>query len=313
MAHMTFAAIAAVMVLASGVHQADAGRALKGNCPVYTCPTNYAYQDISTAQLCGYYCQKPVMWNCPAGPARDPLACGGTTGKTCPVINCASSTAIAVSGPGGCAKASSAITAASFSQSTYTSVFKSLELPLKEYCAGSNTPLSVYAEQVANAHAKSIAQTLTFYSQYVCTCCVGNSGAYSAVKADVQAVARATAEAAQDAVQQFGCMGDFTGIVSTNAYALADATEVAIDNVYNKIYGASAGKCTSASNFNFEVAIAEATVCTFVRLFAAAYYYGPTETPTTYADGSTLNTATCSASVAMSGYPNTHNCDYNYC
>jgi hypothetical protein len=48
----------------------------------------------------------------------------------------------------GCAKASSAITTASFSQATYTGVFKSLELPLQEYCAGSNTPLYVYAQQV---------------------------------------------------------------------------------------------------------------------------------------------------------------------
>ena len=55
----------------------------------------------------------------------------------------------------GCAKASSAITALSFSQSTYTSVFKSLELPLKEYCAGSNTPLSVYAEQVTISTTQS--------------------------------------------------------------------------------------------------------------------------------------------------------------
>jgi hypothetical protein len=40
--------------------------------------------------------------------------------------------------------------------------------------------------QVANANAKAIAQTLTYYSQYVCTCCRGNSYAYSAVAADVQ-------------------------------------------------------------------------------------------------------------------------------
>lgn len=312
MAHMTFAAIAAVMLLASGAHQADAGRALKGNCPVYTCPANYVYQDISTAELCGYYCQKPVMWNCPAGPARDPLACGGTTGKTCPVINCASSTAIAVSGPGGCAKASSAITAASFSQATYTGVFKSLELPIKEYCAGSDTPLYVYAQQIANAHAKSIAQTLTFYSQYVCTCCRGNSGAYSAVAADVKAVARATAEAAQAAVQQFGCYGEFAGVLSADAYALADATEMAIDTIYKEIYGIGTGKCTSDFGGNVETAIAEATVCTIVKLLAASAYYGQTDS-TTYESGSTLYTWTCSDSVAMSGYPNTHSCDYNYC
>ena len=164
----------------------------------------------------------------------------------------------------GCAKASSAITAASFSQATYTGVFKSLELPIKEYCAGSDTPLYVYAQQVtmstrcssvthsaqtarcgmgstqtehpaaaasivstqpcehtacepqaeastlphqlyvvlqiANAHAKSIAQTLTFYSQYVCTCCRGNSGAYSAVAADVK-VSTGTPTACQVATE----------------------------------------------------------------------------------------------------------------
>jgi hypothetical protein len=69
------------------------------------------------------------------------------------------------------------------------------------------------------------------------------------------------------------------------------------------IYGIDAKKCDGTTKFNFEEAIAEATVCTFVRLFAAAAYYGQTESDT-YTAGADLLTAACSASVAMSGYPN---------
>jgi hypothetical protein len=47
-------------------------------------------------------------------------------------------------------------------------------------------------------------------------------------------VAKASALAIQDVVQQFsGCFGDWAGVVSADAFAIAEATELAIDNIYN--------------------------------------------------------------------------------
>lgn len=40
--------------------------------------------------------------------------------------------------------------------------------------------------QTVEAVSSAIAQTITHLSTYVCSCCTGNSGAYTVVGADVQ-------------------------------------------------------------------------------------------------------------------------------
>ncbi len=107
--------------------------------------------------------------------------------------------------PAGCATAKSYISATALSQTNtdYKSIYtQQIQSYTAAMCAQGWSPdvLSAYASQAADAFATATAYALSHYYTYACTCCKGNSVAYSSVKASIQAVAAAQAFAMSQAI-----------------------------------------------------------------------------------------------------------------
>lgn len=296
MARMTIAALAAVLLLACA-HQAAAGRTLHTitppTCPPQSCPSGY--EMVSTVRngvygtSCGYECYTPIKMNCPAS-IGGPRTCGGTTNKTCPAVACAYSSSYSISGPSGCSTAQSKVDAFAFNNVTYNLVEGTADPIIKAYCDASNPtdnlmPLEAAVNATVNAFATSLAKTLTHYETYVCTCCLGNSNAYTVVKADVQAAAKATAQAMQGLLGMVSGPGAdlyndcFQGSpqLLAGAYAYAQAlavdVQIAIDKVYQQAVSNKGFNCGSTGSFfqpAIKTAIAKASACTFANIYAAA-------------------------------------------
>ncbi|KAK9836429.1 hypothetical protein WJX74_000371 [Apatococcus lobatus] len=274
-----------------------------GACPAPTCPGNYV-PIVDQSTVCGYVCQTPAKLNCPAI-IGGPRLCGGTSGTPCPSIACAQATSYAVSGPNGCAAAQASISAFAFSNSTYNSA--SLYTPLfKDFCTSPTTAkLEAYASAAADAYATAISQTLAHYNIYVCSCCLGNSQAYGVVSADLQAAALAQATSVQAALATVSdCYGNLLSAAYGFAQGFAQDVQLAIDTVYRKAIS-SAGNGCSATGLQTQIqqAVARATVCTFVDVFAAAL---DSQNPgLAYACGNT---------ISLSGSSWQQKCDpYNNC
>lgn len=288
------------------------------------CPSGYVYQATPNT-ACGYDCYTPLKMNCLPQPtynairriwvppqpptaiqlaAARPLLCGGSTYRSCPTIACAYSTSYAISGPLGCAVASSYISALALSQTTtnYTNVYKEqIQSYTAAMCAGGWSPamLSQYASQAAEAVATAISATIAHYSTYVCTCCLGNSVAYTNVKANIQAVATAQASALAQAVSGiYDCDGNLLTYGSGIASALAMHIELAIDRVFAQAYSNSGFNCRASDLVTrVRTAIAQASVCVFAEAFAQAV------------DSSTSGVAYgCATTVAISAGGTTRTC-----
>lgn len=270
---MALAALAAVLLLATA-HQAAASRELKASvvsCPAMKCPSGFIAQKACDTS-CGYECYTQAKLNCPPSLAS-PIVCGGTTGKPCPSIACAYSSTYAISGPTGCASAKSTIQAIAISNATFNNPAGLMQQVIVDYCSTPDTStLSATASQVANAYATVVATTLTQYSTYVCSCCTGNGAAYAVVAADVQAVATAQAYAWQTLLATVSdCYGNLLSGAAAYAEAFAEDVQLAINSVYKPAYSQSGKGCTSgALKTQLTSAIAQATVCTFANIFAAA-------------------------------------------
>jgi hypothetical protein len=105
----------------------------------------------------------------------------------------------------GCATAKSYISATALSQTNtdYKSIYtQQIQSYTAAMCAQGWSPdvLSAYASQAADAFATATSYALSHYYTYACTCCKGNSVAYSSVKASIQAVAAAQAFAMSQAI-----------------------------------------------------------------------------------------------------------------
>lgn len=296
MARMTFAAIAAVLLFACCAQQVAAERKLLTTCPTPKCPTNMKV--VPTYQTaCGYMCVKPCFTSCPPGPARDPLVCGGTTKKICPAIACTTASTSAVSGPGGCAAAQAAIQGIAVSETMFKTAVQTAAQPaIGQYCVKDLTvPIGVAASGASSAFAEAVANAYIDYYQFVCTCCPGNSEAISAVSADVEAVAKATAKAVQALTASVDCFGENLAYASAKADALAIDVQVAINTVFKKYTSTNGNVCTDFGGIKSEVetAVARATVCTFVAVYAAVV-----DTAEGYPEA---DAGSCSDSISVSG------------
>lgn len=291
---MTSTAFATISVAAAFVLLSHV--ALVQSACEFSCPKPYVAIGEESA-TCEYACATPHNFQC-LGQLGKSIQCGGTTGTPCPAIACTSSYSAAFSGPTGCARAKSAINAFAISG---TSVAFAEETFVKEneICTrdSPDSPV-VHAQRAAKAYAEAIAFTVVNYNAYVCTCCTGNSAAYTVVLADVQAVAKAYADAFLAALGSVSCYGELLAGTSAVAGSFAADTQLAIDRVYQKYVSVKGSVCSGTGLITeVESAVAKAVACGFFQIYAA--YTVANGNP---ADTSgTPNAYSCSATFALSG------------
>lgn len=254
-------------------------------CGAMTCPSNWQvvpFDPSDTKLTCDYSCLSPVKLNCvskllPSSTWQklyQPYLCGGTSAVKCPAISCAYTSTYAVSGPQGCAFAKSVIEATSMTVSNY-SYAESVGLSLKTYCSSPDSyPLVAFAQSAATSFAKVVAQTLAQWNVFVCNCGCGTLSAnYAVVSADLQSVAISVAQAYTAALASVeSCLGDLLAGSLAQSEGLASSTMLAIDTVYKQyVFAPASPQCTGPIvGKSIEKAVAEATVCVFAQVFAAA-------------------------------------------
>jgi hypothetical protein len=168
----------------------------------------------------------------------------------------------------GCARAESAIKVQASSSTAIASSSISF-ITEAEICERHESP-EVFAVGVANAYAEAVAATLIVYNSHVCTCCTGNSKAFTSVAAGVQAVAKAYAEACASAVASVSCYNDLLAGASTLLSALAEDTQVAVDSVYQAYVSDKGKKCVSSGLVKqIKSAVAKAVACVFYNIYVA--------------------------------------------
>jgi hypothetical protein len=145
--------------------------------------------------------------------------------------------------PAGCAR--SAITVAASAQGAAASASASVNFVAEsEICSANDSPVTL-ATLYANAFATAVATATIQYSAHVCSCCIGNSAAYGAISASVQASATAYAQAFIDAVASVSCYGELLAGASSILQAVAQDTQVAIASVHKKYVSVKGADCVS--------------------------------------------------------------------
>jgi hypothetical protein len=159
-----------------------------------------------------------------------------------------------------------------------------------EICSIASDPI-INAVLAAEAYAEALAASIITYSAHVCSCCQGNSKAYTSVQSSVQAVATASASAFSSALASLSCNDELLAGASSSIQALAVDTQVAIDKVYKQYVSQGGKDCrTVLLQSKLKSAIAKAAACTFLNVYAAYDVFNDV-----------ASALSCSASVPLSG------------
>jgi len=317
MARRTMLALACASLMATTV-VADVNLKLcQAGCPP-------GYQRVSELTGCGFSCYTGMhpeclpeatynmrlnKWIPPAAPspsqkeAAKSRSCGGNTGKECPDISCAQGRAYVIGqNVMACSTAGSQMFAFGLSDTMSDAASAELyENDIVAYKAAAcdapgrfnKAALVALVNKRTDNVATAVAQAMTWYAQYACSCLLGNNVALSKVKGAVVSVAKSQAEGLKAAMQALVDCDGKPILAPGTANAYGTAVELAVINVSNRLiskngagvkypgqwwWQSQGAQCTTVGKMQLSAALADAVSCSIARVYADAISAAPART-----------------------------------